>query len=391
MAERAPTIALSFYTSSPTRRELSVLLVVTLLGLYLLAGRNISSCQISDLLHSSAAASSPTKAGNVAAKSRDSLAIRAASFVYMMQLRGSPGAKWIRRSNWKNTAVISLSWKENITTSAVANHQSNTFRMLYMPNSTWTTGRNRLLREAIHIEQAQKWKFEFVLFLDEDAALAYRSASHPDVVIRHRNDDMALRKLNDLLVRDRPMRAGIGFNPTEDLDGPFTRENFGCVRKCHMDPIVSAYHRTAVDILLPYTTLYDTLSWYASGVISDLYASAVVPSYCHVYQEVLVDLSQQLHNEYPKDMDLELPFHYINNCLSTAGFRDFINGTSVPHLKNQLTRGMGYHGGLHMDTRFRQVGEYPCSRQLPGVDYEQKLGTDITSLWNHCLNATRLE
>eukprot|EP00117_Sycon_ciliatum_P017931 scpid80543/ scgid16736/ len=314
-------------------------------------------------------------------------AIRLSSFAYLIQVRSTLSEKWVRRSHWRNTAVISLSWKANVPL-PVTVEKGNKLRSLYMPHSTWATGRNRLLEEAMILEQIQGWKFEFILFLDEDATLSYRTAAHPDVVISHPDDDEALRHLNSILIRDRPMRAGIGFNPSEDLSGSFSQTNFGCIRKCHMDPIVSAYHRTAVDVLLPYNPKYDRQTWYAAGIISDLYASAVIPSYCHVYQEVLVDLSHQLHHNYPKAiLKLDTVYRYLYTCLSTAGFRDFGGKFNTTELKHQLTKGMGYFLGLGMGTRFQEVGEYPCSRQLPTVDYSQKLGTDIAKLWQHCLRA----
>lgn len=316
------------------------------------------------------------------------------SFVFMVQAKEEVHEKWRRRSQWPSTGVVCLLWKtmvEGFPTEAPTDNEPD-LRIIYFPKSSWTSGRNRMLQEAKLMEIKQKWQFEFFIFFDEDAFLSYRNEYYPDrVVVNRMNDDAALKRFTMLLLRDRPMRAGLGFNPSEDLGGPFTRENFGCIRKCHMDPIVASFHRTAVDILLPFTEKFDNASWYASGIIADVFASAVVPSYCHVYEEVLIELANQQHTEYPKDMDAQLLVDYVNDCLSNASFMDYRHDTPAWELRKKLAGGMGYHSGLNIGDHNRQVGEYPCRQNKANVDFKEVLGTEISRLWKtYCLgiNAT---
>jgi hypothetical protein len=39
---------------------------------------------------------------------------------------------------------------------------------LYLPNSTWTEGRNVLFSAALELEQLQGWRYLYYIFLDED-------------------------------------------------------------------------------------------------------------------------------------------------------------------------------------------------------------------------------
>ena len=317
------------------------------------------------------------------------LKIRHETFVYMTQSKDYPDRKWMDRSKWPGVQVICLMFNAKPHPAAISNYSTSLhrYRVLHFPNSTWTSGRNRLLREAQAIESLQRWKFEFFLFFDGDAYLSYRTKFYPQkVIINKVSDDIALKEFIKILVRDRPLRAGVGFNPSEDVEGPFSEENFGCIRKCHMDPILSAYHRHGVDILLPYSERFDNISWYASAIMSDMYASAVIPSHCYVYQEVLIELSQQVHTDYPKHIDLNLIFGQINNCLSHGNFMDYVVNEPLWKLKKKLEGGMGYWSGLGIGDHQRAVGEFPCRKNTAETDFKARLGLDTVNLWRtHCM------
>ena len=83
-------------------------------------------------------------------------------------------------------------------------------RVLFFPNSSFTTGRNRLLEEANPLESRLGWKFEFFVFADEDST---SFAIKPDNRIRTESivleEPWAISYFNHLLVKYRPPRAGV--------------------------------------------------------------------------------------------------------------------------------------------------------------------------------------
>eukprot|EP00117_Sycon_ciliatum_P015901 scpid67192/ scgid15569/ len=226
------------------------------------------------------------------------VSVRSGSLAYLIMGEGYPYENWIRRSRWQNTCVLYLSWKVNVTQALLDKSiTSPTFHSFYFPNSTWATGRNHHLQLTRHVEVNQGWKFEFLVFADEDVYLDVRELGHFNVKIKRDNDDFAFRRFYDLLLRDRPLIASVSY-PSEPIHG--ANDNVTCVQRCHFDNMIVAVHRTAVDFLPPYDPSMDSLKWWSAAYMRNIYLSVFVPEHCNLYRELATNFTQQKHGDYPR-------------------------------------------------------------------------------------------
>ena len=91
--------------------------------------------------------------------------------------------------------------------------------------------RNRSAKIGHQWEQEQNWRFEYFVFFDKDILLAYRTLENPHrVLVDVANDDAAVRKFNEVLLRDRPMKAGVSFNEFD-----WNKDNLRCMSRCQVD------------------------------------------------------------------------------------------------------------------------------------------------------------
>eukprot|EP00117_Sycon_ciliatum_P008214 scpid87137/ scgid11015/ len=218
------------------------------------------------------------------------------SVAYLIMGEAEPEEKWVRRSTWPRTAVLYVSWRENLTLSVMENITSPEFYYFYLPHSTWTTGRNRQMELMKEVELDQGWRFEFAIYADEDVSLGVRRLGQFKTVILKENDDFAFRRLHELLMQDMPLIAGISREePVKSHD-----DNVTCIQRCHADNMLVAIHRTAVDILPPYDSRLDHISWWASAFMRNVYMASVMPEFCNYYREIAADMTKQKHAAYPR-------------------------------------------------------------------------------------------
>eukprot|EP00117_Sycon_ciliatum_P035239 scpid70645/ scgid26759/ len=170
-----------------------------------------------------------------------------------------------------------------------------------MPRSTWATARNRQMELMKDVEVDQGWRFEFVIYLDEDVSLGVRNLGRFKTIVLEENDDFAFRRLLTLLMQDTPFVAGISDNDVIEDD----QDNATCVQRCVKDHMLVAMHRTAVDVLPPYDTRLDNVTWWASAYMLNAYMAVMMPQFCNFYREITVDMDKQKHGDYPRtDSDL---------------------------------------------------------------------------------------
>jgi len=209
------------------------------------------------------------------------------TYLYLAIAARNPAPWTLARSCLPNSMAIVMTYAALAT--AQPKHGCM-YKPVFFPGSTWTTGRNELLRLGKQVEIEQNWKFEFVIFLDDDAKLVLTSNRGVSGETRFR----------ELLLRDRPMRSSIlfGFVPLHREHGLQT-----CARACFSDGVVDAYHRTAVDVFLPYNPALDKTSCYMSAYMNILMVSALAPQHCHIYREVSSDYGTVMKSKYPKGND----------------------------------------------------------------------------------------
>eukprot|EP00117_Sycon_ciliatum_P000501 scpid66245/ scgid6537/ len=219
--------------------------------------------------------------------------IKPGTFAYLVLGKAMPAKKWIALSKWPRVSVIFVTWRDDITAATKA-LVSPSFRSYFFPNSTWTTSRNQLAHYAKQLEGQQNWRFEFLVFFDEDVVLkkpldsVCRGPSNPEC------EEKGFKALNALLIKDRPMEAGMGY---QEKKPPSSAEP--CIHRCHRDHNLMAFHRTAVDFLFPYDTRLDHVNWWSSAYIQNMYMAVLAPDYCSYYRQVSIDEKANEHRYYP--------------------------------------------------------------------------------------------
>ena len=248
------------------------------------------------------------------------------TLVYLVTGTGATTNEWVNKSRLEGVSLIYLSWKENVTQRNRANLPRN-FHLSYFPNSTWTTCRNRLVILGHKLEKEQNWKFEYFVFFDEDVTLSYRMKQSPGrVIVPNASLDDAFDRFNRILLRDRPLRAGLAFNEFPNPSYPmvsWNAGNFDCIRRCQADNVVLALHRTGLAILEPYSSHFDRSTWWLSAYMANLYVSVLASEFCNYYREVLVELSTQVHGYYPRAASWPEGLLFVNNCLAKHSYSDF--------------------------------------------------------------------
>ena len=231
-----------------------------------------------------------------------------------------------------------------------------------------------MLQQAYDIEMEQRWKFENYVFFDEDVFLSYRTAANPGRVISN-NTHRGFQLFNQILLRDQPMRTGISFNdhPYVGNNATWTAANYPCVRRCQIDNVVVAVHRTAVETLLPYSARFDSKNWWMSAYINNLFSSALAPKYCSYYREVLVELAKQVHGAYPRGewaQDSANAIMFVGKCLGQSGFRDFNESFPIDAIGARLWHGIGPQPEAEEDR---------CVTNEAGVDFADELKPLLTN------------
>lgn len=115
----------------------------------------------------------------------------------------------------------------------------------YGPGTTWTTGRNEMLRVIKQREHLQGWKYEYITLMDDDIMFTTKKP---------------LAKFEAFLVQYEP---AVGAVSIPERDGKAAKKG-AVLPVCAFDALFNAFHHEAVDVLLPYDQRYEKMSWYCS-------------------------------------------------------------------------------------------------------------------------------
>ena len=163
-------------------------------------------------------------------------------------------------------------------------------------NSSWNEGRNALLaraRATYHRELPL-----YLIFMDCDAQL---------VEVRNfgRNTGQPYRTFESYLLRYLPAVGHAHFDWQ-----PYDEDKEIVSGVGNYDAIVNAFHRDAVDVLLPYATHWDRHSWHYSQLVVHTMTSALFPN--HRLQFNALRVQQRAgHASYPRGAMWEVPFLWI--------------------------------------------------------------------------------
>ena len=141
----------------------------------------------------------------------------------------------------KRSALITLSWDYDLTSSFVNNHY-------FLPNSTWAEGRNFLLERAQELYP----ELEYVIFMDGDLNITQGDFNDFLNFLELHKPDLGLPLSNQIRESSRYIAKSVVQTQTA------------------FDQIMQAYSRKIVDdgICIPYTTDLDAESWWYSCEIN---------------------------------------------------------------------------------------------------------------------------
>lgn len=145
---------------------------------------------------------------------------------------------------------------------------------LYLPNSTWTEGRNHLLKAA----RARKVRYDYYIFCDDDLEIVSGS----------------WEAFEDHLREYRPALA-TPFN--KRAAAPDTTS---ILQVYDIDAMANAVHRDLIDdeVLYPYYAGFDSHSWWLSQLFVIHMAGVLYPG--HVVRSNRLAVVNGLHRAYPR-------------------------------------------------------------------------------------------
>ena len=176
----------------------------------------------------------------------------------------------------KNTVVLSFKEETEDTT-------------LFFPNSTWTTGRNKLREYALSLKE----QYDYYIYLDED------------ILFKNISQEEGFREFEHLLDVYKPL---IG-NPQMENRGWYNKhgnlmENVEAQSVVCFDGIMNAYSRELFfeNTILPYDDYFDKTNWWGSQIMAWIK--------CDYYYKNKVLLFPQLKirntcsSEYPQEVTI---------------------------------------------------------------------------------------
>ena len=177
--------------------------------------------------------------------------------------------------------VIVLSFKKKCTVTPPKH-----IEYLYDPSSTWTTGRNMLYEAS----KKKKRNYLYYFIMDDDVVLKSKTNKPGN----------PWRKFENFLERIEPavaiadgshvQRAPIAFKQRQNLKcpgPPFDEQKTEYVPSPRWEACLNAFHRDAVDHVLPYTTVFDKISWWVSVVYMESKCEVVFPGQVVIHTDIL--------------------------------------------------------------------------------------------------------
>lgn len=183
----------------------------------------------------------------------------------------------------------------------------NQERAFYRPNTTWTEGRNILLKESYG-----KQNYEYYVFLDDDARivnkndgscgienfkkylLKYKPAIGITDYPSHLSYETIMQRKYFPFLNDRPRLKKIAKK--------IFRENHVTSGISYFDACVNAFHRKSIKLLLPYEDKFDAISWWWSQEILTHVTRQVCPENILMFDKL--ETLNLKNDAYPQDSDL---------------------------------------------------------------------------------------
>ncbi len=242
-------------------------------------------------------------------------------FVYLFQVPLDLPPK-LEAAASADSDIVFLSWRE----------KSNDPRSIYYPSSSWTQGRNRLLKEVMGRP------YHYFIFADGDVQLQLtrlgRAARPPD--------PNPWREFERFLLEWEPAIGCPGY--AWHLRGGALDESQECQTLRFFDAVVNGFHHEALPVLLPYYDLLDERSeCYSQNLLcslaTDVYSGKVMQT------NRLQVLNTETHRHDPEFLLSRPENLYLESLRDPIRARNFLRQTygwgarhptfGSPHVKDQ--------------------------------------------------------
>mmetsp|Transcript_16870 Transcript_16870/g.43065 ORF Transcript_16870/g.43065 Transcript_16870/m.43065 type:complete len:327 (-) Transcript_16870:41-1021(-) len=184
------------------------------------------------------------------------------NLVYLTQTEDAAGiARYYARLGLdpQHHHVIALTFARPVNAAAPLLEEYPLLETFYMPNSTWTQGRNALLAAAKHREQVHSICYRYLVFTDDDVTLRPQNKAC---------EEGGIVGLPCECMKAHPVGAAQLLCMFElELSvakPPVFTPSLGCEGGCAYDAIFNAFRRDALPVLLPYDERFDPISWWLS-------------------------------------------------------------------------------------------------------------------------------
>lgn len=231
------------------------------------------------------------------------------NFIYLIQTESCLGDDLLGPGLFGsgcNSHIIVLSWKQPCT-SHYSRHLKH-IRYIYKANSTWGEGRNVLYHFAKKIPKS----YLYYIFMDDDLTFHFTNSASKE---RYRNLGIRwpLQAFEDFLLEHEPaigmpLFCSKCFRLNSITGKPETRccdlmKDLKPLPEylpvtIHFDAAFNAFHRNAVDLILPYRLELEHWSWWESQKFVILAADFMFRGQVLRFSPVTV--LNSLHREYPK-------------------------------------------------------------------------------------------
>ncbi len=205
---------------------------------------------------------------------------------------------------FKNASVcqcdaLVLSYKQPCTVATSSNVD-----YLFNSSTTWTTGRNLLYHVA---KMRRSERYLYYAFIDDDIILEGAT-----------EEKQPWRAFEDFLRRIEPAVAAIELAKTNKCLPVIheARQKHGCrlngspeyLPTVKFDPAVNAFHYQAVDYILPYSSKFDNVTWWASGIGMLIKCEVIFQGQVVLHTGLRADNTK--HRQYPRRLPTEAPHGY---------------------------------------------------------------------------------
>ena len=204
----------------------------------------------------------------------------ALSFLYLCQTDNSESVRRLRTEfvETANRKLKILTFKESVD------------GCLYLPKSTWTEGRNKLIEWA-----KQQPNYDYYMLIDDD------------IKFKVGNYDRVEYEISELMpFYYCPELEGYykSYPAYEEISGDIDYKDIKYFITVWCDAIFSCFHRNVFfdEFVLPYEPMYDSTTWWISQAILFMKVASKYPNKTIVSKTCVVD--NELHRDYPRNANI---------------------------------------------------------------------------------------